>query len=59
MLHTIINQYDIFFDPNSPKYLEKKRGSGVMTMIMENGKYKPHCFFSTDPADYLKKENQI
>lgn len=59
MLHTIVDPYDIFYDPQSPEYSEEKRGSGIMTMIMEDGKYRPHRFFSTDPADYLKKENQV
>lgn len=56
MLHTIISQYDIFYNHQVPKYSEEKLQSGVMTMIMENGKYKPHSFFSTNPSDYLNKE---
>ncbi len=59
MLHTIIDEYDIFFNSQVPQFCERKSGSGIMTSVMENGKYKPYSFFSTNPADYLKKENQV
>ncbi len=56
MLYTIISQEDIFYNPQIPEYCEKKLQSGIMTGIVENGKYKPHSFFSTNPSDYLNKD---
>lgn len=54
MLHTIIDPYDIFYNAQPPGYSEEMI-SGVMTTTVENGKYKPNSFFSTNPADYLNK----
>ena len=59
MFYSIISEYDVFFSGDGSEFCEKQSGSGVMTMIKRDGKYLPHSFFSTDPADYLKAENQI
>ena len=59
MFYSIINEYDVFFSQIGSELREKRSGSGVMTMIKRDGKYQPHSFFSTDPSDYLKAENQI
>lgn len=59
MFYSIINEYDVFCSWDDSEFCEKQRGSGVMTMIKRDGKYVPHSFFSTDPVDYLKAENQI
>ena len=59
MFYSIISEYDVFFSQSDNEFREKRSGSGVMTMIKRDGKYRPHRFFSTDPSDYLKAENQI
>ena len=59
MFYSIVSEYDIFFSQDKSEFCEKRSGSGVMTMVKRDGKYLPHSFFSTDPADYLKAENQI
>lgn len=59
MFHSIVSEYDIFFSQYNSEFREKRRGSGVMTMVKRDGKYRPHSFFSTDPVDYLKSENQM
>ena len=59
MFYSIISEYDVFFNQSDSDFYEKRSGSGIMTMIKRNGKYQPHSFFSTDPYDYLKTENQI
>lgn len=59
MFYSIISEYDVFFSRDDSEFCEKQSGSGVMTMIKRDGKYLPHSFFSTDPVDYLKAENQI
>lgn len=59
MFYSIINEYDVFFSQTNSEFSEKRSGSGVMTMVKQDGKYLPHSFFSTDPRDYLKSENQI
>ena len=59
MFYSIISEYDVFFSQYDSVFREKRSGSGVMTMIKRDGKYQPHSFFSTDPGDYLKIENQI
>ena len=59
MFYSIISEYDVFFSKSDSDFREKRSGGGVMTMIKRDGKYRPHSFFSTNPADYLKTENQI
>ena len=59
MFYSIISEYDVFFSQSDMEFREKRSGSGVMTMVKCDGKYRPHSFFSTDPGDYLKAENQI
>lgn len=59
MLHSIVSEYDIFFSPNNRAFTEKRSGYGIMTMLERNGRSEPYSFFSTDPNDYLKAENQI
>lgn len=59
MFYSIISEYDVFFSQSDSDFREKHSGSGVMTMIKRDGKYQPHSFFSTNPDDYLKMENQI
>ena len=59
ILHSIISEYDVFFNRYDVEFHEKRNGSGIMTMIKRDGNYQPHSFFSTKPDDYLKAENQI
>lgn len=59
MFYSIISEYDVFLGQNDSEFCEKRSGSGIMTMIKRDGKYHPHSFFSTNPGDYLKAENQI
>ena len=59
MFYSIISEYDVFASQPDTDFCEKRSGSGVMTMIRRDGEYKPHSFFSTNPGDYLKIENQI
>ena len=59
MFYSIISEYDVFFSKDDSEFCEKRNGSGIMTMVKRDGKYLPHSFFSTDPVDYLKAENQI
>ncbi len=59
MFHSIISEYDIFFENKPLKTYEKSFGSGVVTMAEQDGKYRPYSFFSTNPADYLTVEKYI
>ena len=59
MFYSIISEYDVFFSQSDSDFREKRSGGGVMTMIKRDGKYQPYSFFSTNPRDYLKTENQI
>lgn len=59
MFYSIINEYDVFFIRSDSEFREKRSGSGIMTMVKRDGKFQPHSFFSTNPSDYLKVENQI
>lgn len=59
MFYSIISEYDVFFGQADTEFREKRSGYGIMTMIKRDGKYQPQSFFSTDPGDYLKAENQI
>lgn len=59
MFYSIISEYDVFFAGEKPEYKEKRSGGGIVTMLKQDGVYKPYSFFSTNPEDYLKKDNYI
>ena len=59
MFYSIISDYDVFFAGEKPEYREERSGGGIVTMLKQDGVYKPYSFFSNDPKDYLKKNNNI
>lgn len=69
LLYTIIDEMDIFFDSrygNSSDYasepphlIQRRWGSGIVTLEKGNGGLKPKEFFSTDPKDFINKYNNI
>lgn len=59
ILHSIISEYDIFFNDQTIKTYEKNFGSGIITMAEQNGKFRPYSFFSTDPSDYLDIDRRM
>lgn len=61
MIHSIIDEMDIFYSGadclNTPPQLCQRRyRGGVLTLIRQKDGLKPYSFFSTNPADYIRKE---
>ena len=59
MLHTIIDEYDIFYPSEMPELSVKRTKNGIVTSIKTDGKLRPYSFFSTDPKAYLDPKNKI
>lgn len=57
MLHTIIDESEIFFSKNDavPQLCQRRCKNGIITMIRQEDGLKPLSFFSTDPQDYINK----
>lgn len=59
MLHTIIDEYAVFYSSEIPEFSVKRTKNGIATSIRIDGRLQPYSFFSTDPKAYLDPENKV
>ncbi len=59
MLHTIVNELDIFFDSNNYSQAQYQNiAGGILEYKVNDGRKEVIRLHSTDPYNYLKQEYQ-